>query len=115
MGDLSIKARMSKNKIGYVAPPEPKFIREMKAKLGYQYQDNLDTKLGGDAGDFEDRDDEKPTVVVMREGDLNEEEAKEEEEHIQKAEEDKMVAQGKIAFKKPTKRESSDKTAETDP
>ena len=54
--DLSIKARMSKNKIGYVAPPEPKFIREMKAKLGYQYQDNLDTKLGGDAGDFDDRE-----------------------------------------------------------
>merc|ERR1711874_641456 len=113
MGDLSIKARMSKNKIGYVAPPEPKFIREMKAKLGFQYQDNLDTKLGGDAGDFDDRedkDDEKPTVVVMKDGDLNEEEAKEEEEIIQKAEEDKMVAQGKIAFKKPTKRESSDKT-----
>ena len=60
----------------------------------------------------EDRDDEKPTVVVMRDGDLNEEEAKEEEEHIQKAEEDKMVAQGKIAFKKPTKRESSDKSGD---
>ena len=45
-----------KNKIGYVAPPEPKFIREMKAKLGFQYQDNLDTKLGGDAGDFDDRE-----------------------------------------------------------
>ena len=105
---------MSKNKIGYVAPPEPKFIREMKAKLGYQYQDNLDTKLRGDAGDFderegeeqnwhklilfsptlktlqfwfvfsfvEDQDDEKPTVVVMKDGDLNEEEAKEEEANI---------------------------------
>ena len=63
----------------------------------------------------EDRDDEKPTVVVMKDGDLNEEEAKEEEQSIQKAEEDKMVAQGKIAFKKPTKRESSDKTADVDP
>ena len=50
--------KMSKsknNKIGYVAPPEPKFIREMKAKLGYQYQD-MDTKLSGDAGDFDDRE-----------------------------------------------------------
>ena len=45
-----------KNKIGYVAPPEPKFIREMKAKLGFQYQDSLDTKLAGDAGDFDDRE-----------------------------------------------------------
>ena len=51
----------------------------------------------------------------MKDGDLNEEEAKEEEQSIQKAEEDKMVAQGKIAFKKPTKRESSDKTADVDP
>ena len=48
----------------------------------------------------------------MKDGDLNEEEAKEEEEIIQKAEEDKMVAQGKIAFKKPTKRESSDKSGD---
>ena len=48
-----------KNKIGYVAPPEPKFIREMKAKLGYQYQDSLDTKLDGDAGDFDDREGEE--------------------------------------------------------
>ena len=46
---------MSKNKIGYHAPPEPKFIREMKAKLGYQYQDT-DSKLSGDAGDFDDRE-----------------------------------------------------------
>ena len=53
---ISIKDKMSKkNKIGYVAPPEPKFIREMKAKLGYQYQD-METKLSGDAGDFDDRE-----------------------------------------------------------
>ena len=52
-------SKSKNNKIGYVAPPEPKFIREMKAKLGYQYQDSLDTKLDGDAGDFDDREGEE--------------------------------------------------------
>ena len=52
---ISDKMSKSKNKIGYVAPPEPKFIREMKAKLGYQYQDT-DSKLSGDAGDFDERE-----------------------------------------------------------
>ena len=48
---------MSKNKIGYAKPPEPKFIREMKAKLGYREPaDNLEDKLRGDAGDFDDRE-----------------------------------------------------------
>ena len=52
---ISDNMSKAKNKIGYVAPPEPKFIREMKAKLGYQYQDT-DSKLSGDAGDFDDRE-----------------------------------------------------------
>ena len=55
-----------KNKIGYVAPPEPKFIREMKAKLGFQYQDNLDTKLGGDAGDFDDREGQEQNWHIIK-------------------------------------------------
>ena len=50
----------------------------------------------------------------MKDGDLNEEEAREEEKNIQIAEEEKMVAQGKIAFKKPTKRENSDKSSGDD-
>ena len=61
-----------------------------------------------------DKEDEKPTVVVMKDGDLNEEEAREEEKSLQKAEEEKLVAEGKIAFKKPTKRENSDKGSEDD-
>ena len=45
------------NKLGYNKPPEPKFIREMKAKLGYREPENvLEDKLQGDAGDFDDRE-----------------------------------------------------------
>jgi len=47
---------MSKNKIGFSKPPEPKFIREMKAKLGYRDPSNMEDKLIGDAGDFDDRE-----------------------------------------------------------
>lgn len=52
-----------------------------------------------------DRDDEKPTVVVMREGDLTEQEANVEEECLKILEDEKKVEEGKISFKKPTKRE----------
>ena len=111
---------MSKNKIGYAKPPEPKFIREMKAKLGYREPaDNLEDKLRGDAGDFddrEDREDEAPTVVVMKDGDLTQEQFKEEQSLMEKLEEDKKVQEGKIAFKKPVKkRESSDKDVSEEP
>jgi len=101
---------MPKNNIGYAKPPEPKFIREMKAKLGYREpEESIRDKLVGDAGDFddrEDRDDEKPTIVVMKNGDLTEEEAKEEETLLLKLEDEKKVAEGKIEFKKPVKRDN---------
>ena len=44
----------------------------------------------------------------MKDGDLTEEEASKEEINILKEEEDKKVAEGKIAFKKPTKREKDE-------
>jgi len=110
---------MPKNQLGYNKPPEPKFIREMKAKLGYrEAQETLQDKIVGDAGAFddrEDRDDEKPTVVVMREGDLTEIEANVEEECIKIIEDEKKVAEGKISFKKPTKREKDDSKDSEEP
>ena len=62
-----------------------------------------------------DRDDEKPTVVVMREGDLTEYEASEEEAGLKLIEEAKKVAEGKISFKKPTKREKDDSKDSDEP
>ena len=66
-------------------------------------------------GALKDRDDEKPQVVVMRDGDLTEAEAKEEETLQKKADDEKKVAEGKIAFKKPTKRETDDKEDKDEP
>ena len=62
-----------------------------------------------------DRDDEKPTVVVMRKGDLTEEEASVEEAGLKLIEDAKKVAEGKISFKKPTKREKDDSKDSEEP
>ena len=62
-----------------------------------------------------DRDDEKPTVVVMREGDLTEQEASVEEAGLKLIEDAKKVAEGKISFKKPTKREKDDSKDSEEP
>ena len=61
-----------------------------------------------------DRDDEKPTVVVMREGDLTEHEASEEEAGLKLIEDAKKVVEGKISFKKPNKREKEDESKDSD-
>jgi len=100
-----------KGKVGFSKPPEPKFIRELKAQVGYKEPVGLEAKFNGDGGgmeDREDRDDEKPTIVVLREGDLTEEEVKVVEEK-EKEEIEKIPADGRIMFKKPTKREHAEK------
>jgi len=108
-----------KGKVGFSKPPEPKFIRELKAKVGYKEPIGLDakTKMGGGEGgemeDREDRDDEKPTIVVLKEGDLNEDEVVKEEVKLKETEDEQIPADGRIMFKKPTKRENKDQDDES--
>jgi len=116
-------SRGGKGKVGFSKPPEPKFIRELKAKVGYKEPIGLDAKMGGGDGeggfsgemeDREDRDDEKPTIVVMKNGDLTEEEVKSEETSVKQDVVEEVPADGRIMFKKPTKRESSEKHSDTE-
>ncbi|XP_065570713.1 uncharacterized protein KIAA1143 homolog isoform X3 [Artemia franciscana] len=69
---------MSKrNNIGFSKPPEPAFIRRIKEQIGYKEGPNIDTKrevLEIDE-DFEEKEDDKPTIVVLKSGDLTQEEA----------------------------------------
>merc|ERR1712018_954966 len=53
-------------------PAEPAFLKRFKEKVGYrEHVTTIDDKFGGDAGrqteleDRDDRDDEKPIVVVL--------------------------------------------------
>jgi len=114
-----------KAKVGYAKPPEPKFIRDLKAKVGYKEPVGLEAKMRGGDGeggfsgemeDREDRDDEKPTIVVMKDGDLTEEEVKvvKAETKVKEVENEEIPADGRIRFKKPSKRESSDKESDSD-
>ncbi|XP_015519934.2 uncharacterized protein KIAA1143 homolog [Neodiprion lecontei] len=72
---------MSKRKhnIAYIKPDEPKFLRELKAKVGYKEGPSIETKKEAlptaTDEDYEDRDEELPTVVVLNNGDLTAEEA----------------------------------------
>ncbi len=73
---------------------EPAFLKRMKAAAGYKEpEEDLEAKRAKlEEDDREDRDDERPTVVVLREGDLTQEEAdKQWDKH-------KEQEQGKTAF-----------------
>jgi len=105
--------RGGKAKVAFNKPAEPKFIRELKAQVGYKEPIGLDAKMGGGGGgemeDREDRDDEKPTIVVMKEGDLTEEEVDQVQVKLNDSVVEEVIPKdGRILFKKPTKRENSD-------
>lgn len=94
-----------KNSVTCVKPSDPPFLRKLKERVGYKEGPTVDTKreeLPTDAGAV-DLYDEKPVVVVLKAGDLTAEEA----EKYHRKEEDNGPADGRIMFKKPTKRTDS--------
>ncbi|KAM7420142.1 hypothetical protein PAMA_014721 [Pampus argenteus] len=109
---------MNKNKasgVSWVKPAEPSFLKKFKSDVGYKEGPTVDTKrqemptLDDDSGS--DRDDELPQIVVLKSGDLTTEEVKKIKEDVRAGSEkdDEPPADGKILFKKPAKRSSSDK------
>lgn len=93
--------KRGKNNILYVKPDDPSFLKQMKIDAGFKEGDTIDTKVFNlftpnlnvrylnyklytqqrqKLEDFEDddyngSDDEKPTIVVLKKGDLTKEEA----------------------------------------
>ncbi|KAM4633270.1 uncharacterized protein KIAA1143 homolog [Polymixia lowei] len=104
-----------KSDVSWVKPSEPSFLKKFKSDVGYKEGPNVDTKrqlmptLDDDSGS--DREDELPQVVVLKKGDLSAEEVKKiKDETCDDTEKnDEPPADGKIVFKKPAKRSSSDK------
>lgn len=97
---------MAKRNISFTKPPEPSFIKKMKESMGYQEPDTIETKMQVqpyDAENDEDRDDEKPAIVVLKPGDLTEEDVKQIQE--------KWDENKKIMFSKPVKKDSEEKNA----
>lgn len=96
---------LKKNSVTCVKPSDPPFLRKLKERVGYKEGPTVDTKreeLPADAVAV-DFDDEKPVVVVLKAGDLTAEEA----EKCRQKEEDIGSSDGRIIFKKPTKRTDS--------
>lgn len=96
---------MPRHNVTCIKPSDPPFIRRMKERIGYVEGPSVDTKrelLPRDAQ--EDREDEKPVVVILKPGDLTAEEA----DAIQKKNEDEAPGDERIVFKKPTKRKDEE-------
>ncbi|KAI6174860.1 DUF4604 domain-containing protein [Aphelenchoides bicaudatus] len=110
-----------KSNITFVDEADPPFLRAMKEKMGYQ-EPTVEDKFHEDVSDDEeDPDDirnmkeaEKPVIVVLDEKkDLSVEQV-DEETRKKREEDDRLkIEQGKITFKKPTKR-PNEETAEKD-
>ena len=104
-----------KNSIQSIKREDPAFIRRFKQQVGYKEGPTVDSKRAplerDDSGS--DLEDEKPSIVVLKKGDLTEEEVerlKEEGKSLEfedkEDQEEESPADGKIVFKKPTKRKS---------
>jgi len=66
--------------VAFTKPAEPSFLKAFKQRVGYKAPDTIEAKRSqqlddGKLDDREDREDEKPTVVVLNPGDLTKEEA----------------------------------------
>lgn len=109
---------MNKGKVSgvsWVKPSEPSFLKKFKTDVGFKEGPTVDTKrqvmpTPDDDSSGSDREDEQPQVVVLQSGDLTAEEVKKIKDQTQgEKDNDDKPADGKILFKKPAKRSSSDK------
>ncbi|XP_052861130.1 uncharacterized protein KIAA1143 homolog [Anopheles cruzii] len=71
---------MPKRNVAFIKPEEPSFLKKMKEQIGYKEGPSVDDKREAienysDDSDDEEKEDERPQVVVIKEGDLTEAEA----------------------------------------
>ncbi|XP_025890652.1 uncharacterized protein KIAA1143 homolog [Nothoprocta perdicaria] len=110
---------MSKrNQVSYVRPAEPAFLSRFKRQVGYREGPTVETKReqlptpDEDSDNGSDKEDEQPQVVTLKKGDLTAEEAMKIKQQIKEAlksnesDGEPEPADGKIMFRKPTKRSS---------
>ncbi|KAF7247686.1 hypothetical protein EYD10_06343 [Varanus komodoensis] len=110
---------MSKrNQVSYVKPAEPAFLSRFKERIGYREGPTVDTKReqlpapgDDDDDDRSDKEDEQPEVVVLKKGDLTAEEVMKIKKEIKESSKDTDAdpGDGKIVFRKPSKRLSDEK------
>ncbi|XP_062394351.1 uncharacterized protein KIAA1143 homolog [Sardina pilchardus] len=103
-----------KGNVSWVKPAEPSFLKKFKSDVGYKEGPTVDTKRQempqpDDDSDGSDREDELPQIVVLKKGDLSADEVQNMKKEKGSTKDDEPPSDGKIVFKKPAKRSSSDK------
>ncbi|KAM3721974.1 Uncharacterized protein ACO02O_09715 [Dirofilaria immitis] len=117
-----------KSSITAVLQEDPPFIQKIKEKLGYKPPPTIENKFSTTAGegyienDLEEDDlsrinqEDRPQIVILdAQRDLDEKELETELEKKRAEEDQRKIEEGKIIFKKPTKRKeehSGDEIAE---
>ncbi|PAV56465.1 hypothetical protein WR25_00188 [Diploscapter pachys] len=107
-----------KSGISYINQEDPPFIQKMKKQLGYKEPAKLDDKFTDEPGpnDVDDdgsteaellrmKEEDRPQIVVLNpETDIGHDEIQKKLDEKQKEEDDRKIAEGRITFKKPAKR-----------
>ncbi|KAI2799158.1 hypothetical protein RDWZM_006849 [Blomia tropicalis] len=96
--------------IEFAAPDEPTFLKKMKAEIGYQKRDTIETKKKRlENEDLVDHEDEQPVFIVSEGSNITDTELnqlkdklKEESDQPKSNHDDDSVPE-KIYFRKPTK------------
>uniref|UniRef100_A0A8R1YH35 DUF4604 domain-containing protein n=1 Tax=Pristionchus pacificus TaxID=54126 RepID=A0A8R1YH35_PRIPA len=112
-----------KSSIKFVEGDEPDFIKKMKAKMGFREAATVEDKFAPeDEEDIPDtvegellhtREEERPQIVIVNaETDLGDDDVRKALEAQQRKEDQKKIEEGRITFKKPTKRVADGKTKE---
>lgn len=107
---------MSKRNITYIKPEVPKFLQRIKEQVGYKEGPTVDTKREAldiaEPDDFEDSEDEQPTVVVLNSEHLTAEEAAEVKKRLdQEKEETPADLNERVIFKVPSKNKEKENSA----
>ncbi|XP_075229245.1 uncharacterized protein KIAA1143 homolog [Lycorma delicatula] len=102
---------MSKRTVAYIKPQEPSFLTKLKQQAGYKEGPTVDTKRESlpqlNDEDFEDKDEDQPTVVVLKPGDLTAEQANEIKKQLDE-ESGPARLNERIVFRKPSKNKNLD-------
>ncbi|KAG5887471.1 hypothetical protein JTB14_017326 [Gonioctena quinquepunctata] len=99
---------MSKRHVAFIKPEDPSFLKKLKLQAGYKEGPTVETKREDYENtadeDLQETTEERPTVVVLKTGDLTAEEAAAEQERLKKElEETPADLSAHIAFKVPVK------------
>ncbi|XP_040065234.1 uncharacterized protein KIAA1143 homolog [Ixodes scapularis] len=92
---------MPRQSVTCIKPEDAPFIKRLKERVGFK-EDGHSEREEPDRREPLDLEDEKPTVVVLGEGDLTAEQA-------EALEAEKVPAGGRIRFQKPSKRKEEAK------